>query len=121
MRRLVFTNDKGGVGKTTTVANVAVGLARLGKKTLVLDMDPQADVTFALLAQRAPEAGNGYLPPTMHSMLLGHYSIEQVIMPVPRYPNLFVIPANEDLADASSNHSTCKIEFHRIPYIVILN
>jgi chromosome partitioning protein len=101
MKRIVFTNDKGGVGKTTTVANVAVGLAKQGRKTLVLDMDPQADVTFALLAQRAPEAANGYLPPTMHSLLLGHYPIEQVILPVPRYPNLFIIPANEDLADAA--------------------
>jgi len=101
MRRLVFTNDKGGVGKTTTVANVAVGLAKQGKRTLVLDMDPQADVTFALLAQRAPEAGNGYMPPTMHSLLLGHYPLEQTILSVPRYPNLFIIPSNEDLADAA--------------------
>jgi chromosome partitioning protein len=101
MRRLVFTNDKGGVGKTTTVANVAVGLAEQGKKTLVLDMDPQADVTFALLAQRAPEAANGFMPPTMHSLLLGHYPIDQVTLAIPRYPNLFIIPSNEDLADAA--------------------
>jgi chromosome partitioning protein len=101
MRRLVFTNDKGGVGKTTTVANEAVGLAKQGKKTLVVGMDPQADVTFALLAQRAPEAGNGYMPPSMHSLLLGHYPIDQAIFSVPRYPNLFIIPFNEDLADAA--------------------
>ncbi|HEY9078068.1 MAG TPA: ParA family protein [Anaerolineaceae bacterium] len=97
----MFTNDKGGVGKTTTVANLAVGLSERGLKTLVLDMDPQADVTFALLAQRAPEAANGYLPPCMHSLLLGHYPIDQVVLAVPRYPNLFIIPANEDLADAA--------------------
>ncbi|MBN1536899.1 MAG: ParA family protein [Anaerolineales bacterium] len=101
MKRLVFTNDKGGVGKTTTVANLAVGLSEQGKKTLVIDMDPQADVTFALLGQRAPEAGSGYLPPTIHSLLIGHYPIENVIIPAPRYPNLFLIPANADLADAA--------------------
>ncbi len=101
MRRIVFTNDKGGVGKTTTVANLAVGLAMQGKKTLVVDMDPQADVTYALLAQRPPEAGGGYIPPTAHSLLIGHYDISQAILNTPRYPNLSIIPANSDLADAS--------------------
>jgi chromosome partitioning protein len=101
MRRIVFTNDKGGVGKTTTVANLAVGLAKRGVKTLVVDMDPQADVTFALLAERPPEASGGYVPPTAHSLLIGHYTIQQAILPVPRYTNLFLIPANSDLADAS--------------------
>ena len=101
MRRIVFTNDKGGVGKTTTVANLAVGLARSGKKTLVIDMDPQGDVTYALLGERAPEAGDGYVPPTTHALLTGHYRIEQVTLEVPRYPNLFLIPSNADLADAA--------------------
>ena len=101
MRKIVFTNDKGGVGKTTTVANLAVGLARQGKKTLVIDMDPQADVTYALLGQRAPEAGQGYMPPTAHALLTGHYTIEQVILEVPRYKNLYIIPSNSDLADAA--------------------
>ena len=64
-------------------------------------MDPQADVTFALLAERPPEASGGYLPPSAHALLIGHYTLEQVILPVPRYPNLSLIPANADLADAS--------------------
>ncbi len=92
MRKIVLTNDKGGVGKTTTVANLAVGLARKGRKTLVIDMDPQADVTYALLGQRAPEAANGYVPPTTHALLTGHYSIDQVTLEVARYPNLFHHP-----------------------------
>jgi len=101
MRKIVFTNDKGGVGKTTTVANLAVGLASKGRKTLVIDMDPQADLTYALLGQRAPEASNGYMPPTTHALLTGHYSIDQVTLEVARYPNLFIIPSNADLADAA--------------------
>ncbi len=101
MRRIVFTNDKGGVGKTTTVANLAVGLSEQGRQTLVVDMDPQADVTFALMAERPPEAASGYVPPTTHSLLTGHYPIEQVILKVPRYQNLSIIPSNEDLADAA--------------------
>ena len=110
MRRIVFTNDKGGVGKTTTVANLAVGLAQRSKKTLVIDMDPQADVTYALLGQRAPEARNGYLPPTTHALLTGHYTIEQVTLEVPRYKSLYLIPSNGDLADAAlklSQRPTC--------------
>src|SRR5688572_22563277 len=101
MKRIVFINDKGGVGKTTTVANLAVGLARKGRKTLVVDMDPQADVTYALLGERAPEAGQGYLPPTIHALLTGHYAIDQVILEIPRYKNLFLIPSNSDLAEAA--------------------
>ncbi len=101
MRRIVFTNDKGGVGKTTTVANLAVGLAARGRKTLVVDMDPQADVTFALLSERAPEATGGYVPPTTHALLVGHYTIGQVTLAVPRYENLSIIPSNADLADAA--------------------
>jgi chromosome partitioning protein len=101
VRRIVFTNDKGGVGKTTTVANLCVGLANIGRKTLVVDMDPQADVTFALLGERAPEAASGYIPPTIHALLTEHYSSDQVILDVPRYKNLWLIPSNGDLADAA--------------------
>ena len=101
MRKIVFTNDKGGVGKTTTVVNLAVGIAMKGVKTLVVDMDPQADATFTLLAERPPEASGGYLPPTAYSLLTGHYPIQETIMAAPRYPNLSIIPANADLADAA--------------------
>lgn len=101
MRRIVFTNDKGGVGKTTTVANLAVGAANRGTRVLVVDMDPQADVTFALLAQRPPEASHGYIPPSAYALLAGHYTLPQVILAAPRYPNLSIVPANADLADAA--------------------
>lgn len=101
MRRIVFTNDKGGVGKTTTVANLAVGLSVKGIKTLVVDMDPQADLTFALLAERPPEAAQGYLPPTTHALLTDHYTLDQVVLETPRYKNLYLVPSNADLADAA--------------------
>lgn len=67
----------------------------------MVDMDPQADATFALLSERPPEAASGYVPPTIHALLTGHYPVEQVILKVPRYQNLFIIPSNEDLADAA--------------------
>lgn len=114
MRRIVFTNDKGGVGKTTTVVNLAVALAQKGQHILVIDMDPQADATFALLAERPPEARAGHVPPSMFALLTEHYPLNQVILPAPRYPGLFVIPANGDLADAALKIASVPTRLRRI-------
>jgi len=102
MRKIVFTNDKGGVGKTTTVANMAVGLANQGHKTLVVDMDPQGDATFTILGANPPLASkNQPLPPTIHTLLLEKYEFDEVVKEAPRYPNLFILASNKDLSEAS--------------------
>ena len=49
-------NQKGGVGKTTTTANVAIGLARNGQEVLAVDFDPQGDLTAKKTDGQAPSA-----------------------------------------------------------------
>ena len=91
-RRLAISNQKGGVGKTTTTVNLAAGLARNGLKILVVDLDPQGNASTALGVEDREGTVSSY------ELLLGACTPEQVIQRSTANGNLFCIPATIDLA-----------------------
>ena len=91
-RRLAISNQKGGVGKTTTTVNLAAGLARNGLKILVVDLDPQGNASTALGVEHREGTVSSY------ELLLGACTPEQVIQRSTADGNLFCIPATIDLA-----------------------
>jgi chromosome partitioning protein len=91
-RRLVFTNRKGGCGKTTTSVNIAAALAHMGHRVLVVDTDPQAHATMSLgIAQ-------GGLMHDLSTVAEGRSAAEAAIKSS-YVPRLNVIPATRRLAD----------------------
>jgi chromosome partitioning protein len=92
---IALTNQKGGVGKTTTTVNLAASLAMGEQKTLVIDFDPQGNASSALGVDRASLDGQ----PTIYNALIGEISIAEVIRPT-EMDCLFVAPADTNLTGA---------------------
>ena len=94
MRTIAVLNQKGGVGKTTTVANTAAALAAAGSRVVAIDLDPQAHLTIHLgLEPQIVEAGS-------YKVLTQSAQFEEQIMLV--RPNLWLLPANINLVGAES-------------------
>ena len=92
---LAIANQKGGVGKTTTALNLAAALALRGKKTLLIDLDPQANSSMSYLDLREVERG-------MYDVFVDtNLSMADVIKPT-QMPNLSVAPARISLATLES-------------------
>ncbi|MBN2589016.1 MAG: AAA family ATPase [Sedimentisphaerales bacterium] len=94
MRTIAVLNQKGGVGKTTTVVNTAAALAAFGAKVLAIDFDPQAHLTIHLgVEPQSIDSGS-------YNVLTQSARLESEIMMV--RDNLWLLPANIDLVGAES-------------------
>ena len=87
---IAVANQKGGVGKTTTSVNLTAALARLGKKTLLVDFDPQGNSTSGMGVSKRRN-------PPAYDVVMGRASAEDAVI---RLPYGWVLPSNTDLSGA---------------------
>ena len=92
---IALTNQKGGVGKTTTTINLAASLAIAEKRTLVIDFDPQGNASSALGVDRKSVSATK----NVYHALIGQVKLSETIVPT-EMDCLFIAPTNSDLTGA---------------------
>lgn len=90
---IAFANQKGGVGKTTSAVNIAASVGILGKKVLLIDLDPQGNTTSGVGINKKGLKASSY------EVLIGEVAAEKAIQET-EFKNLSVLPSNISLAGA---------------------
>jgi chromosome partitioning protein len=90
---IAITNQKGGVGKTTSAVNLAAQLALPQRRVVLVDLDPQGNATSSLGIDKES------LPKTLYDVLVSGVSPAEIVLPT-NIQNLFVLPTNNQLAQA---------------------
>ncbi len=101
------TNQKGGVGKTTSSVNIAYYLAKMGKKTLLIDFDPQGNATSGLGYDKQSLEG------TMTDVILETKELVDIILPT-NHKNLSIAPATSHLANTEVELAQASRRFTRL-------
>jgi chromosome partitioning protein len=108
---IAVTNQKGGVGKTTSSINIAFYLAKAGKKTLLVDFDPQGNATSGLGIDKTE------LDATVADVIMSQKKLAEVILPT-EFRNLSVAPALPTLANTEVEIAQAEHRFSRLKYAI---
>nr|WP_318278036.1 AAA family ATPase [Microbacterium testaceum] len=93
-RVLTVSNQKGGVGKTTTAVNMSAALASVGARVLVVDLDPQGNASTALGVKHNADT------PSIYDVLINEVPLADIVQTSPESPNLLCAPSTIHLAGA---------------------
>ena len=106
-RTIIVANQKGGVGKTTTIVNLASYIAEAGRTTLVVDLDSQGNSCSGLGIHSARNQTS------LYEVLLGLESIDEIVTPT-KIPNLSIVPSNINMSGAQVEMVDLEQREHRL-------